>query len=40
MQSAFQQALNDAVTTFVVDKDVDNFANALVRAAKESPSMK
>ena len=34
--AAFQQALNDAVTAFVVDKNVDNFANALVQAAKES----
>jgi len=32
----FQQALNDAVTVFVVDKDVDAFANALVQAAKMS----
>src|ERR1700736_3017375 len=38
--TAFQQALNDAVTTFVVDKNVDNFANALVRAAREFPSTK
>jgi glucose/mannose transport system substrate-binding protein len=38
--AAFQQALNDAVTAFVVDKNVDNFANALVQAAKESQSMK
>ena len=36
--AAFQQALNDAVTAFVVDKNVDNFANALVQAAKESQS--
>jgi glucose/mannose transport system substrate-binding protein len=34
--AAFQQSLNDAVTAFVVDKNVDNFANALVQAAKES----
>ena len=34
--AAFQQALNDAVTAFVVDKNVDNFANTLVEAAKES----
>ena len=34
--AAFQQALNDAVTAFIVDKNVDNFANALVQAAKES----
>ena len=38
--AAFQQALNDGVTAFVVDKNVDNFANALVQAAKESQSMK
>ena len=38
--AAFEQALNDAVTTFVVDKNVDNFANALVRAAREFPSTK
>jgi glucose/mannose transport system substrate-binding protein len=38
--AAFQQALNDAVTAFVVDKNVDNFANTLVRAAKESQSTK
>jgi glucose/mannose transport system substrate-binding protein len=30
----FQQALNDAVTTFIVDKNVDAFAAALVAAAK------
>ena len=34
--AAFQQALNDAVTAFIVDKNVDNFSNALVQAAKES----
>jgi glucose/mannose transport system substrate-binding protein len=38
--AAFQQALNDAVTTFLVDKNVDNFANALVLAARESQSPK
>ena len=38
--AAFQQALNDAVTAFLVDKNVDNFANALVQAARESPSPK
>src|ERR1700746_839835 len=36
----FQTALNDAVTAFVVDKNVDNFANALVLAVKESQSAK
>lgn len=30
---AFQDALNGAVTSFVVDKDTDKFANALVQAA-------
>ena len=38
--AAFQQALNDAITTFLVDKNVDNFANALVQAAKESQAEK
>jgi glucose/mannose transport system substrate-binding protein len=38
--AAFEQALNDAVAKFVVDRNVDNFANALVRAAKESQSRK
>jgi glucose/mannose transport system substrate-binding protein len=32
----FQQALNDAVTTFVVDGDVEAFSAALVKAAKDS----
>jgi len=32
----FQQALNDAVTTFIVDKNVDAFAAALVKAAQAS----
>ena len=35
---AFKQSLEDAVTAFIVDKNVDNFANALVQAAKESES--
>jgi glucose/mannose transport system substrate-binding protein len=38
--AAFQQALNDAVTAFAVDKNVDNFANTLVQAAKEAQSTK
>ena len=38
--AAFQQALNDAVTAFVVDKNIDNFANTLVEAVKESQSAK
>jgi glucose/mannose transport system substrate-binding protein len=32
----FQQALNDATTTFIVDKNVDAYAAALVAAAKTS----
>ncbi len=37
--AAFQQALNDAVKSFVVDKNIDNFATALVQAThKASPS--
>ena len=38
--AAFQQTLNDAVTAFVVDKNVDNFANTLVKAAQESLTAK
>ena len=38
--AAFQKALNDAVTAFIVDKNVDNFANALLQAAKESAATK
>ena len=38
--AAFQQALNDAITSFVVDKNVDNFVNALVQAAKEAETGK
>ena len=38
--AAFQQVLNDAVTVFVVDKNIDNFANALVKAAQESLTAK
>jgi glucose/mannose transport system substrate-binding protein len=38
--AAFQQALNDAVTAFLVDKNVDTFANALVQAARESQTPK
>ena len=32
----FQQALNDAVTLFVVDRDVEAFSGALVAAAQAS----
>jgi glucose/mannose transport system substrate-binding protein len=36
--AAFRDALNDAVTSFIVDKNVENFANALVQeAAKAGP---
>jgi glucose/mannose transport system substrate-binding protein len=38
--AAFQQALNDAVTAFLMDKNIDNFANALVLAAKQSEPAK
>ena len=31
--AAFQEALNDAVKSFIVDKNTDKFANALVQAA-------
>jgi glucose/mannose transport system substrate-binding protein len=34
--AAFQQALNDAVASFMVDKNVDNFDNALVQAAEKN----
>ena len=37
---AFQHALNDTVATFILDKNVDNFAKALVQAAKESGATK
>jgi len=35
--AAFAQALNDAVAMFVLDRNVDNFANALVKATKRRP---
>jgi glucose/mannose transport system substrate-binding protein len=38
--AAFQKALYAAVTAYIVDKNVDNFANALVQAAKESAPTK
>jgi len=34
--AAFQQALFDSVTVFIVDRNVDAFATALVKAAQES----
>jgi glucose/mannose transport system substrate-binding protein len=33
--AAFQQALNDAVKSFVVDRNVENFSTTLVQAAKK-----
>ena len=38
--AAFAQALNHAVATFVMDRNVDNFANTLVKATKEHQSTK
>jgi len=38
--AGFLQSLNDAVATFILDKNVDNFANALVQAAKGSAATK
>jgi phosphate transport system substrate-binding protein len=32
---AFQKALNDAVSSFVLDKNVENFASALLQEAKK-----
>src|SRR5271157_2595412 len=34
--AAFQEALNDAITSFMLDKNTENFASALVRAAGKS----
>jgi glucose/mannose transport system substrate-binding protein len=34
--AAFQQSLNDAITSFVADQNVDRFVAALVQAAKDS----
>jgi glucose/mannose transport system substrate-binding protein len=34
--AAFQQSLNDAVTSFVANQNVDQFLSALVQAAKDS----
>jgi glucose/mannose transport system substrate-binding protein len=33
--AGFQQSLNDAITSFVVDKNVDSFLQALTQAAKD-----
>jgi len=38
--AAFQQALNDAITAFVVDKNADTLAKALAQAAKEAEMTK
>jgi glucose/mannose transport system substrate-binding protein len=36
--AAFQEALNSAITSFILDRNAENFANALVQAAgKASP---
>jgi len=37
--AGFQQALNDGVTAFVVDRDVDAFSSALTQAAAQEESM-
>jgi glucose/mannose transport system substrate-binding protein len=34
--AGFQEALNDAITTFVVDKNAERLTKALVQAAKEA----
>jgi glucose/mannose transport system substrate-binding protein len=34
--AGFQQALNDAITTFVIDKNADRLVKALAQAAKEA----
>lgn len=34
--AAFQTALNDAVTSFMTDKNVENFSNALVQASEKT----
>ena len=33
--AAFQQAMDDAISLFVADKDVDHLTAALVQAAKD-----
>src|SRR5260370_21273473 len=33
--AAFQEALNNAITSFMLDKNAENFASALVEAAGE-----
>jgi glucose/mannose transport system substrate-binding protein len=38
--AAFQQALNDAITAFVVDKNADALVKALAEAAKEAEMTK
>jgi phosphate transport system substrate-binding protein len=37
--AAFEDALNDAVTSFLIDKNVENFANALVQATGKADSV-
>ncbi len=38
--AAFQQALNDAITAFVVDKNADRLTQALAQAAKDAEMSK
>jgi glucose/mannose transport system substrate-binding protein len=38
--AGFQQALNDAITSFVVDKNADAFVQALTQAAKDADMAK
>jgi glucose/mannose transport system substrate-binding protein len=38
--AAFQQAVNDAITSFVVNKNADTFVQALAQAAKDSEMSK
>jgi glucose/mannose transport system substrate-binding protein len=38
--AAFQQSLNDAITSFVVDKNADALVKALAQAAKEAEMTK
>jgi glucose/mannose transport system substrate-binding protein len=38
--AGFQQALNDAITSFVVDKNTDGFVQALTQAAKDADMAK
>ena len=37
--ASFQQSFNDAITIFVVDRDIDAFSSALVAAASQEEAM-